>query len=131
MGMRHAAGQYTNTAYDPRYQMGHCSQPYSPPQVTRSGRGRMGLSRPSSAQTVSSPRSSFPVSNRGKGNRKNMVCRSSNAIASTNSSDRSSPVTTIGVAEIAGAGSVQQGVAMAVSRKTKRKLPIAQKTVLN
>jgi hypothetical protein len=133
VGMRHVSRQYTDAAYDPRYQMGHTGQPYSPsPQVTRSGRGtrRMGLSRPASAQAAPStaaPRASFPVSNRGKGNRMNMVCRSSIPTATTPSSDRNSPVTAIGITEITRVGAVQQGVAMAVSRKTKRKLPLAQK----
>eukprot|EP00980_Cylindrotheca_fusiformis_P000209 scaffold42_cov133-Cylindrotheca_fusiformis.AAC.6 len=129
VGMRHAVGQYTNTAYDPRYQMG--CQPYSPPQVTRSGRGRLGISRTSSGQaspSPSAPLSSFPVSNRGKGNRKNMVCKST--IPTSSSTDRSSPVAEFAMPDNA-AGSVQSGVAIAVSRKTKRKLPLSQKTVLN
>jgi hypothetical protein len=130
VGMRHVSNQYTSAAYDPRYQIGHTGQPYASPQVTRSGRGagRMGLSPPASARAAPStaaPRASFPISNRGKGSRMNMVCRSSIPTATT--PDRNSPVTAIGRTEITRVGAVQQGVAMAVSRKTKRKLPLAQK----
>jgi hypothetical protein len=133
VGMRLANGQYINSAYDPRYQqMSHHGQhPQSPPQVTRSGRGSLRLpssSRPSVVGSSNLARASFPVSNRGKGSRKNTVCRSSIPAAS---SLRPLAAPAIQIAEIPRVGAAQHGVAMAVSRKTKRKLPLAQKTVLN
>lgn len=130
IGMRHATGQNSSPAYDPRYQTSQTCQPYSPPQVTRSGRGALRL--PSSSRgpvkSTSSPRTSFPVSNRGKGSRKNMLCRPS--ISATKFVEASKPAM-LGMGEIKCVGAAQHGVAMAVSRKTKRKLPFAQKTVLN
>jgi hypothetical protein len=142
--MRQMATQYSNSTYDPRFHMRHVGaesvmrQPsqYSPPQV-RSGRGSLRLPATSRAPTAQSPANtpavhpSFPVSNRGKG-RKNSACRSAipaaNAAQSTNVKDRSSPVgTPVTLAEAQRIGGAVHGVAVAVSRKTKRKLPLARK----
>lgn len=128
VGMRHTSGTYITNAYDPRFPMtAHPATPYSPhPQVTRSGRGRMGMNRPSASPTPCTPvsRAAFPVSNRGKGSRKNNVCRASLPSPVTVPAGRASPAISYG----------QRGVqstnpAEPVVRKNKRKLPIAQNAV--
>jgi len=123
VGMRHATGQYITNAYDPRY-MAHPSAPYvSPhPQVTRSGRGRMGVNRPSASPTPTAvARSAFPVSNRGKGRKAGGVCRTSLPSPVTVHAGRTSPVISYEAPKAETAAS---------ARKNKRKLPLAQKTVM-
>jgi len=121
---------------------------YNPPQV-RSGRGALrGIasatqqSRGSlvpSPSTIPSFRHGFPVSNRGKGSRKSAACRtvlptssferkqetgSLSATSSTNNAN--SMVGGISMDEAQRIGTlVKGGVAVAISRKTKRKLPMA------
>ena len=108
--------------------------PPPPPQV-RSGRGAMrvsGLTRsPPSSSPVNTPlaRSSFPVSNRGK-SRKAPVCRTPIPSAETNNTSPNetlSPLAPpVGLEEAQRIGNSVKGVAIAISRKTKRKLPLAR-----
>ncbi|KAL3938317.1 MAG: hypothetical protein SGBAC_006757 [Bacillariaceae sp.] len=120
VGMRHATGQYVSNAYEPRYPMAHPATPYAPhPQVTRSGRGRMGMSRSAAASpTPSTPvaRSAFPVSSRGKGRKAGSVCRTSFPSPVTVPAGRTSPVI-----------SYEKAVVEPAARNNKRKLPLAQK----
>ena len=137
-GQRHIAGQYPGSTYDSRY-FHHASaetvrrpSTYSPPQI-RSGRGASKVSTASrilSASSNTSVRSSFPVSNRGKGSRRPSVCRSSIQKVDSSVGARRSPVgkTPISLSEAHRIGSAVQGVAIAISRKTKMKLPLARKT---
>ena len=136
--MRHI-GQYPMMSHDPRYPfrhhntepvMRHPPSQYSPPRV-RSGRGSLRLTTmnrgPSPATTHGGvARASFPVSNRGKGrpsvNRPVIL-----SSESTMNSDRRSPDAAIAAAAEETGKSVQR-VAVAISRKTKRKLPLARKT---
>ena len=147
----HMRGQYAASSYDPRIHR-HVPLPpppppahesvarqsplqYSPPQV-RSGRGgnRITNRRNSPGNTpvvAGAPRHSFPVSNRGGKGRK-AICRpsssSSQNVASATTTDRASPVADKASleAEAHRIGSSVQGVAVAISRKT-RKLPMAAK----
>jgi hypothetical protein len=141
--MRQMAGQYGGPPYDPRFRhigadpmMSPVSQ-YSPPQV-RSGRGAIRISASNRSSVSSSPattptvRTSFSVSNRGKG-RKATACRTSIPIPdgakSAKMGGRDSPSeSAVSLEEAQRIGSAVQGVAIAVSRKTKRKLPLARKT---
>eukprot|EP00536_Pseudo-nitzschia_multiseries_P001775 jgi/Psemu1/4061/gm1.4061_g len=126
------------------------SYPYTPPQV-RSGRGALrGIAtqqnRPTSSPSPSTTptfRHGFPVSNRGKGRRKNAVCRTPVATpaeantAGKNPSSLELPAVTkpqqqqqlpqgmVSLTEAQRIGTSVQGVAVAISRKTKRKLPMA------
>lgn len=144
-GMRAAvaiAGQYPSpSSYDPRIQLRRPGTPpdimrqtiqYSPPQV-RSGRGAMRAGATRAASPMANPiaRQSFPVSNRGKGSLKPAACRpllptaaspSSEAATSEQCSPKNVAVDLIEAQRI---GSTVQGVAIAISRKTKRKLPLA------
>jgi hypothetical protein len=137
-GMR-LMGQYPPTVYDPRFHFRHqgaesiMRQPaqYNPPRV-RSGRGSLRVvavnrGQTGSPQTTSVARSTFPVSNRGKGSRRPSACRApvpavdlSQTSAAT--TDRSSSLVGTGHQ-----GNSVQCVAVAISRKTKRKLPLARK----
>ena len=119
---------------------------YNPPQV-RSGRGALrgmaAATQQNRATMVTSPsttpsfRHGFPVSNRGKGSRKAALIRTQ---LSSDSKSLSSPTRTtpsksvvskkvaISLSEAQRIGkSVKGGVAVAISRKTKRKLPLARK----
>jgi hypothetical protein len=144
-GIRAAAGmvgQYPNpSSYDPRLQLRRPATPpdimrqtnqYSPPQV-RSGRGAMRIAGNRTASPIANPiaRQGFPVSNRGKGPRKPGACRPSHPTASSpgpaaaqreHSSPKNLPVD---LNEAQRIGSAVQGVAFAISKKTKRKLPMA------
>jgi len=122
------------------------SHQYSPPQV-RSGRGAMRVaaagnrgSAASSPTTTPVVRQGISVSNRGKGPRKPAACRSAVPASSdskregsaspSNVAERVSPQTVSAAAALSEAqriGSSVQGVAVAISRKTKRKLPMAAK----
>lgn len=136
-------GMYSDPRYPLHHQrpidsMGLSSYTAAPlaPQV-RSGRGAMrvaGSTRsPPSSSPVNTPppRSSFPVSNRGKG-RKAAICRT--PVPSTDAKsaklDTSSPSPTkagpVGWKEAQRIGNSVKGVAIAISRKTKRKLPLAR-----
>lgn len=119
---------------------------YSPPQV-RSGRGALRGIAPVTQQqrgsATSSPcntpsfRHGFPVSNRGKSRRKSTPCRPTPAnsgeanqeaspstpMASAQHQEATSSV--VSLSEAQRIGSSVQGVAVAISRKTKRKLPLA------
>ena len=116
---------------------------YNPPQV-RSGRGALrgiaSATQQNRASMVPSPsttpsfRHGFPVSNRGKGSRKSAACRTALAPSSVevkhenNSSSNkvNSMVGGISIDEAQRIGtSVKGGMAVAISRKTKRKLPMA------
>lgn len=115
---------------------------YNPPQV-RSGRGALrGMASATqqnrgmatSPSTTPSFRHGFPVSNRGKGSRKSALSRTpleTTKIESKNSSDSAAakkPVGEFSLSEAQRIGkSVKGGVAVAISRKTKRKLPMAGK----
>ncbi|CAJ1942712.1 unnamed protein product [Cylindrotheca closterium] len=123
VGMRHVAGQYIS------YPMAHPATPYAPPhpQVTRSGRGRMGMSRSAAASPIPSTpiaRSAFPVSNRGKGRKGGSVCRSSLPSPVTVPAGRASPLISYEAPDNASEAS------NAAARTNKRKLPLAQKTVM-
>jgi hypothetical protein len=139
LGMRQMVGQYPSSNYDPRFHLRHVgAEPllrhptaYGPPQV-RSGRGSLRLATSNRANPTSSPattpviRSSFPVSNRGKGPRRPPACRSTIPTAKTG--ERNSPVEpSFSLGEAQRIGSAVHGVAVAVSRKTKRKLPLTRK----
>mmetsp|Transcript_8408 Transcript_8408/g.20777 ORF Transcript_8408/g.20777 Transcript_8408/m.20777 type:complete len:656 (+) Transcript_8408:185-2152(+) len=119
---------------------------YTPPQV-RSGRGALrGIAvqqnRAGSApspSTIPSFRHGFPVSNRGKGRRNKAANRAPLAAdASTDGKNPPSqevptatntkpqlPLGMVSIAEAQRIGTSVQGVAVAISRKTKRKLPMA------
>lgn len=121
---------------------------YNPPQV-RSGRGGLrGIASATqqnrasmgpSPSTTPSFRHGFPVSNRGKGSRKSAVCRTALASSSVEAKQEnmsSSALTSPGKANSMVGGinmkeaqrignSLKGGVAVAISRKTKRKLPSA------
>lgn len=133
VGMRHASGQYITNAYDPRYTMAHPPAAYVAPhpQVTRSGRGRMGMSRPSASPTPTGAvaRPAFPVSNRGKGRKTGGVCRSSLPSPVTVPAGRTSPVISYEAPKTATEQPAAATTAVS-SRKNKRKLPLAQKTVM-
>lgn len=142
-GMRAAAamvGQYANPSqYDPRLQLRRPGTPpeilrqtsqYSPPQV-RSGRGAMRIAANRAASPIATPiaRQGFPVSNRGKGPRKTGACRPSLPSASSPAAESApremSPKNLpVDLNEAQRIGSAVQGVAFAISRKTKRKLPM-------
>jgi hypothetical protein len=145
VGMRHMGQQFPPGTYDPRYPFRHhdaesiMRQPspsqYSPPRV-RSTRGRApGANRaaaPSPAPVTAGfapMRSSFPVSNRGKGSRRPAAaaCRPAVPCADLNA-DRTSPVQGSITASAEQTGAKVQRVAVAISRKTKRPLPLARKT---
>jgi len=140
----------------PRQQQQQQPYQYSPPQV-RSGRGAFrGLASATTqhnnyrASAVSSPsttpsfRHGFPVSNRGKGPRKPAACRNNTLVALTSvatvasdSKQQESKESTsqtpskhnmsVTLSEAQRIGSSVQGVAVAISRKTKRKLPLASR----
>lgn len=137
LGMRQMVGQYPSSNYDPRFHMAAAPAlrhpgAYGPPQV-RSGRGSLRLATSNRTNSSSSPsttpsvRSSFPVSNRGKG-RKTPACRSSIPTGdAANAGELKSPVEApVSLAEAHRVGKAVHGVAVAVSRKTKRKLPLAR-----
>lgn len=138
---------------DPRTQIGMSrhtpsQQQYNPPQV-RSGRGalRLATSAKNRASAVSTPfmtpvfRSGFPVSNRGKGPRKPTACRTTliptsvTAVTSTSDFQQETKLTSneppkqytasVALDEAQQIGSAVNGVAVAISRKTKRKLPLS------
>jgi hypothetical protein len=128
---------FPGSAYnDPRYGLSRhrpVEPTYAPPQV-RSGRGAMrvsGISRPASAPVVtpSQPgRTSFPVSNRGKGRKLGAVrVPGSNSEEATPIGSSSASYTSMSMEEAERVGSSVKGLAVAVSRKTKRKLPLARK----
>jgi hypothetical protein len=135
------AGQYPNPSqYDPRLQLRRPgtppdiirqNNPYSPPQV-RSGRGAMRIAANRTASPITNPiaRQGFPVSNRGKGPRKPGACRPSLPTASSPGAaaaprEVSSPKNLpLDLNEAQRIGSAVQGVAFAISRKAKRKLPL-------
>ena len=106
---------------------------YAPPQV-RSGRGAMRLSGASRSAlptgvALSQPsRSSFPVSNRGKVRKLGAVCvpGSSHEGGSMNGSSSSS-CTSVTLEEAQRVGDSVKDMAVAMSRKTKRKLPLARR----
>jgi len=128
-------------------------QQYNPPQV-RSGRGalRLATSAKNRASVVSSPsatstfRNRFPVSNRGKGSRKPAACRTtivapSSVVTASNASDSKQEIkqavrkssrqrTSIALDEAQRIGNVVNGVALAVSHNTKRKLPLLKKEIV-
>lgn len=119
---------------------------YTPPQV-RSGRGALRGIAPATQQqrasATSSPcnipsfRHGFPVSNRGKGRRKSAPSRPilANSSEVNQESSPSTPMASaqhqevtssvVSLSEAQRIGSSVQGVAVAISRKTKRKLPLA------
>jgi len=107
---------------------------YNPPQV-RSGRGALrgmaaATQQPNRAATSPTPsfRHGFPVSNRGKGSRKASIART--PLDTTKTAATPAQETKISLAEAQRIGSaVKGGVAVAISRKTKRKLPMARKAV--
>ena len=107
---------------------------YNPPQV-RSGRGAfrgmaVATQQPNRAATSPTPsfRHGFPVSNRGKGSRKASIARTS--LDTTKAAAAPNPAEKVSLAEAERIGSaVQGGVAVAISRKTKRKLPMARKAI--
>lgn len=144
IGARPLVGHYARSVYDPRFHVRHIGaetgrqQPpqYPPPQV-RSGRGSLRLAATTRTSAISSPgntpavRASFPVSNRGKGPRRPPACRppaASTELSPSNNTEgnngrlKEAPVTLAEAQRIGG------GVAVAVSRKSKRKLPLARKT---
>ena len=154
-GMR--AQQYPGVPFgaDPRMPLRRSSSPdsvppvqhYSPPQV-RSGRGAMrlasnrGTTSPSTTPVV---RQGISVSNRGKGPRKPAACRNNLATSpatvapkregatspATSTTTEGQPTTAAAAADLSSEaqriGSSVQAVAVAISRKTKRKLPMAAK----
>jgi len=125
-------------------------QQYNPPQV-RSGRGALKLSTSAKnrASTMSSQyttpvfRHGFPVSNRGKGPRKPAACRTplvppttATIVAISCDSKQqeskqainespSKPHMSVTLDQAQQIGNSVNGVAVAISRKTKRKLPLA------
>jgi hypothetical protein len=135
-GRGYPGGMYSDPRYNtqhlhhrpiPTDHMGAQAPMYSPPRV-RSGRGKVRVtgstrSPPSSSPVTTPPapsRSSFPVSNRGKGRKTPVANKSSGAL---------SPATTpvqVALEEAQRIGRSVKGVAIAVSRKTKRKLPLAR-----
>ena len=136
-GMRHM-GQFPQGTYDPRYPFRHhgaesvMRQPsplqYSPPRV-RSTRGRApGANRVAAPAPVTSApmRSSFPISNRGKGSRRPAASRPT--VPADSNAGRDSPVLASIAASAEQTGAKFQRVAVAISRKTKRALPLAKKT---
>jgi hypothetical protein len=139
VGMRHM-GHFPPGTYDPRYPFRHHGAEsvmrqlsplqYSPPRV-RSTRGRApGANRaaaPTAVISASAPmRSSFPISNRGKGSRRPAACRP--AVPADSNAGRASPALDSIAASAEQTGARFQRVAVAISRKTKRTLPLAQKT---
>ncbi len=112
---------------------------YSPPQV-RSGRGAMRTTGAIRITTSSSPlttpslaaRSSFPVSNRGKG-RKNTGSRPAippaDSFVPKDSHDTNSAqaLAQASFEEAQRIGNSVNGIAIAISRKAKRKLPLSRK----
>ncbi|KAL3911700.1 MAG: hypothetical protein SGILL_007178 [Bacillariaceae sp.] len=144
-GMRGAATSYPFGA-DPRMPIRRSSTPeslppaqhYSPPQV-RSGRGAMRIASNRAATSPSTTpvaRQGISVSNRGKGPRKPAAVRSTaspipkpDATASPTAAKaeeaQSSPASA--AAELSEAQRIGSSVAVAISRKTKRKLPMAAK----
>lgn len=141
-------GQYAGQSYvtDPRLPIRRASTPepqqYSPPQV-RSGRGAMRITNRAATSPSTTPvvRQGISVSNRGKGPRKPAACRSpltsppavddvktdgSAPSAITKEPLSVQPVDAVQT-EAERVGSSVQGVAIAISRKTKRKLPMASK----
>jgi hypothetical protein len=121
------------------------SQQYSPPQV-RSGRGAMRITSraASSPSTTPGVRQGISVSNRGKGPRKPAACRSNsrsspspviqkregNASPTTRATAEDSMLAqsfNATQAEAERVGNSVQGIAIAISRKVKRKLPMACK----
>jgi len=113
---------------------------YNPPQV-RSGRGALRGIAPATqhnrASRVSSPSTTPPfrhgmtVSNRGKGSRKSAACRtalSSSGEAKQENKHFSTTFSSEGGVSLSEAQrigiAVKGGVAVAISRKTKRKLPL-------
>jgi hypothetical protein len=139
VGMRHM-GQFPPGTYDARYPFRHnraesvMRQPspsqYSPPRV-RSTRGRApGANRtsaPAPVTATSAPmRSSFPVSNRGKRSLRPAACRP--AVPADSNAGRTSPVLSSIAASAEQTGAKVQRIAVAISRKTKRALPLARKT---
>ena len=115
---------------------------YTPPQV-RSGRGAMrgvaSATQQNRAAAVTSPSTTpayrgFPVSNRGKGTRKSASCRTSLAgdvkqenkgAPSSDAKQQQSMMIGVSLTEAQRIGTSVKGVAVAISRKTKRKLPLA------
>jgi hypothetical protein len=124
---------YPGSMYnDPRYGLTRprpAEPAYAPPQV-RSGRGAIrlsGVSRPTTSAAVTpSPagRPSFPVSNRGKGRKLGAVSPPVTTEAARSSSPSYSSVM---LEEAQRIGDSVRGMAVAASRKTKRKLPLARK----
>ncbi len=111
---------------------------YNPPQV-RSGRGALrGMAAATQQNRAATPTSTtpsfrhgFPVSNRGKGSRKAALNRtpleSKTAVApKTHEVSKTPSAVSLEEAQRIGS-SVKGGVAVAISRKTKRKLPMARK----
>lgn len=124
---------------------------YNPPQV-RSGRGALrgiasatqsnrGSMTPSPATTPSF-RHGFPVSNRGKGSRKSAACRTAlssstdakkdgkNSLTASSSDKAQTMVGGVSLSEAQRIGNSVKGgvavaVAVAISRTTKRKLPLS------
>jgi hypothetical protein len=147
IGMRQMAGQYQGSNYDPRFHlrqvgaepvMRHPQHPASYGPQVRSCRGSLRLPTSNRANSTSSPvtapaiRSSFPVSNRGKGPRRPSACRSAiptgDVAKSAKIGERGfSAETSFSLGEAQRIGSAVHGVAVAVSRKTKRKLPLTRK----
>lgn len=155
IGGQAMGGHYQGPSFgsDPRMPIRRSSTPesvpstqqYSPPQV-RSGRGAMRISNRAAASPSTTPvvRQGISVSNRGKGPRKPAACRSSltsspATIVQKQEGATSPTVATTAVeslpAQTADAaqteaeriGSSVQGVAIAISRKMKRKLPMVSK----
>lgn len=131
-----SARMYPGTMYhDPRYDapVRRPAEPsYAPPPQVRSGRGAMRLPAVSRAAVDSAPpavaRSSFPVSNRGKGRKVGALSRTDSSSAEGGkASGASSPVDKkVTLEEAQRIGHSVKGVAIAISRKTKRKLPLAR-----
>lgn len=141
-------GQYTGPSYiaDPRLPMRRASTPepqqYSPPQV-RSGRGAMRITNRATTSPSTTPgvRQGISVSNRGKGPRKPAACRSPltspPAVDDVKTDESASPAIAKEPLSVQSVDDVQteaervgssvQGVAIAISRKTKRMLPMATK----
>lgn len=109
---------------------------YNPPQV-RSGRGALrGMAAATQQNRAATPTSTspsfrhgFPVSNRGKGSRKAALNRThlkTKAVPKTPEASKTASPVSLAEAQLIGS-SVKGGVAVAISRKTKRKLPMARK----
>jgi hypothetical protein len=151
------AGQYPSSASfasDQRVQLRRTDTPdslskqplvqqYTPPQV-RSGRGAIRVignrgSATSSPTTTPIIRPGISVSNRGKGPRKPAACRpvvvaaerpnrdGSDSPSTTTSDQVSAQTISAALNDAQRIGSAVQGVAVAISRKAKRKLPMAAK----